>query len=134
MDLTLSLPWTMAFPERLTALRKEHGLTQRALAQQAKLSLIQVHPTKPATPNPPWRGSASSPRPSGFRPMPWSSRPPSGTPDKEFRLQFEALTHKRRGEARRQGRPRHPHPQALGPQMGPRPVTKARPPGPGFAC
>lgn len=92
LDLTLSRPWTMAFPERLSAFRKQRGLTQRALALQAKLSLIQVHR---------YEAGHAQPTLEGIRKLAKALRVSADAlvfdtterdPDAEFRLQFEALT------------------------------------------
>jgi transcriptional regulator with XRE-family HTH domain len=40
--MSLAAEWTMEFPERLQHLRKQKGLTQKALADAVGMSLIQI--------------------------------------------------------------------------------------------
>jgi len=91
-DTSLAPVLPMAFPQRLATLRKARGLTQRALAELVKLSLIQIH-----------RYEAGSAQPSldGIRKLARALRVSADSlvfeqdergPDEEFRLQFEAFT------------------------------------------
>jgi len=84
--------WTMDFPKRLAALRKERGMTQQALADQAGVHLSQLKR---------YEGGTSQPTLEVLRNLAIALSVSADTllfdkeergPDDDLRLQFEALS------------------------------------------
>jgi transcriptional regulator with XRE-family HTH domain len=89
--MTERLPPDMEFSERLTATRKERGLTQEALAKAAEINVSQVRR---------YEGGTSQPSLEVLRKLAMALSVSADEllfdknergPDEEFRLQFEAL-------------------------------------------
>jgi transcriptional regulator with XRE-family HTH domain len=90
----VSLVWrkTMPFPERLAALRKERGLTQKALSDSVGVHVIQIRR---------YEGGSSQPTLDVIRRIAVALRVSSDLlvfdkeergPDEELRLQFETVS------------------------------------------
>lgn len=93
MQFSLSTPWlVMEFPQRLTALRKERGLTQKVLAEQVGVHITQIQR---------YENGSIQPTLDVLRRLAVAlsvsadvlvfDRDERG-PDEEFRLQFEAVS------------------------------------------
>lgn len=92
MDTSLSLLVSMAFPQRLSTLRKARGLTQRALAELVDLSLIQIHRYEAGTAQPSLEGIRKLARALRVSADALVFEQDERGPDEALRLQFEALT------------------------------------------
>ncbi|TWB09207.1 helix-turn-helix protein [Nitrospirillum amazonense] len=84
--------WQMDFPERLAALRKGHGLTQQALADQVGIHVLQIRR---------YEGGTSQPTLDVIRRLARALRVSADElvfdkdergPSDEFRIQFEAVS------------------------------------------
>lgn len=88
----LAALYTMAFPQRLIALRKEKGLTQQALAEKIRMSVMQIRRYEAGT---------SQPTLDVIKKLAVALSVSADTlvfekderdPDEELRLQFEAVS------------------------------------------